>query len=141
MKIIRHTDADFAGQLRQLGAASSLFDPAIEERARGILAAVAARGDAALLEFTARFDGAQLAAGQLAVTQAELLAASLTADESLREAVRIAEKNIAQLPENRSVKTGRPGTRKGRALARSSIRSSALVFTSRAARRHWFPPR
>ena len=96
MKIIRHTDAGFADQLRQLAAASSLFDRTIEERARGIIEAVQTRGDAALLEFTARFDGAQLTAGGLPVTQAELLAASLKADESLRAAVAAAEKNVAQ---------------------------------------------
>ena len=56
---------------------------------------MAARGDEAVLEFTAKFDGAQLTADQLAVTQAELFNASLTADESLRAAVVEAEANIA----------------------------------------------
>jgi histidinol dehydrogenase len=48
-----------------------------------------------LLEFTEKFDGARLTASQLAVTQAELMVASLKADESLRAAVAEAEKNIA----------------------------------------------
>ena len=60
-----------------------------------ILDEVRARGDAALLELTERFDGARLSAGQLPVTQAELVTASLKADESLRAAVAEAEKNIA----------------------------------------------
>jgi len=95
MKLIRHTDADFSARLRELAASSSLFDPVIEQRARAILDAVQTRGDAAVLEFTERFDGATLRAGQLAVTQPELLAASLNADQSLRAAVTEAEKNIA----------------------------------------------
>ena len=95
MKVIRHTDANFAGKLREMTAASSLFDVEIEQRTRAILDAVQARGDDAVLEFTEKFDGAKLAAGQLAVTQAELMAASLKADESLRAAVAEAEKNIA----------------------------------------------
>ncbi len=95
MKVIRHTDKNFTENLAGLAAASSLFDPAIEERARGIIEAVRNDGDAALLEFTARFDGAQLTAGQLAVSQAELLTASLKADDALRAAVAAAEKNIA----------------------------------------------
>ena len=95
MKVIRHTDANFAAQLRELAAASSLFDAEIEERTRAILHDVYVRGDDALLEFTEKFDGAKLAADQLAVTQAELMAASLKADESLRAAVAEAEKNIA----------------------------------------------
>src|SRR5579884_2862072 len=95
MNVIRHTDADFAEKLRQLAAASSLFDPVIEERARGIVEAVRTRGDAALLELTERFDGAKLTADRLRVTAPELLDASLRADESLRAAVALAEKNIA----------------------------------------------
>ena len=94
MKVIRHSDANFAGKLRDLTAASSLFDPEIEQRTRAILDAVQVHGDAALLEFTQRFDGAKLAADRLVVTQAELFNASLAADESLRAAVAEAEKNI-----------------------------------------------
>jgi histidinol dehydrogenase len=95
MKVIRHTDANFAAQLREAAAASSLFDAEIENRVRAILHDVYVRGDDAVLEFTEKFDGAKLTAEQLAVTQAELLAASLKADESLRKAVTEAEKNIA----------------------------------------------
>jgi histidinol dehydrogenase len=95
MNVIRYTDAGFGRRKKQLTAASSLFDPAIEDRARAIVEAVRERGDAALLEFTERFDGAKLAADQLAVTQAELLAASLQADEALRAAVAATDKNVA----------------------------------------------
>jgi histidinol dehydrogenase len=95
MKVIRHTDADFSKRLSELTAPSSLFDLEIEQRTRAILEAVHTRGDDALLELTARFDGATLAAEQLGVTQAELVAASLKADESLRAAVMESGKNIA----------------------------------------------
>ncbi len=99
MKVIRHTDANFSARLRELTAASSLFDPDIEQRTRAILHDVYVRGDDALLEFTEKFDGAKLAAGQLAVTRAEFMTASLKADESLRAAVAEAEKNIANFAE------------------------------------------
>jgi histidinol dehydrogenase len=95
MNVLKHSDKDFAARLAQLAAASSLFDPVVEERARGIVDAVGARGDAALLELTARFDGAQLTAEQLAVSPEELFNASIAADESLRAAVKEAETNIA----------------------------------------------
>ena len=95
MRVIRYTDADFAAQVAQVTAASSLFDPAIEQRTRAILDDVAARGDEAVLELTERFDGAKLSAAQLAVTKEELLTASLKADQSLRAAVAEAETNIA----------------------------------------------
>jgi len=52
------------------------------------------RGDAALSEFTQRFDGATLEPDQFAVSHSELMAASLRADESLRATVAEASANI-----------------------------------------------
>lgn len=95
MKVLRFGDPDFQARRAELLAPSSLFDPVIEERTRGLLDAVRNRGDAALIELTERFDGARLTPGQLQVSQAELMTASLKADESLRAAVSEAEKNIA----------------------------------------------
>ncbi|MFM7102732.1 MAG: histidinol dehydrogenase [Verrucomicrobiota bacterium] len=96
MNVTRHTDADFAARLDRAAGVSSLFDPVIEERTRAILEAVWTRGDDALVELTERFDGAKLTPGQLALTTAELLGASLTADASLRAAVQEAHRNIAR---------------------------------------------
>jgi histidinol dehydrogenase len=95
MKIVRFTDKDFSAKLREAAADSSLFDAGIEERTRAILHEVYVRGDDAVLEFTEKFDGATLTPRQLAVTQAELMAASLKADDSLRTAVTEAQANIA----------------------------------------------
>src|SRR2546423_14468538 len=95
MKVARQTEANFPERLRELTASSTLFDPLIEQRTRAILDAVQARGDKALLELTERFDGAKLSAAQLAVTQAEMMTASLKADASLRAAVAETEKNVA----------------------------------------------
>jgi histidinol dehydrogenase len=95
MKIARHTDKNFSAKLRELSANASLFDEEIEQRTKAILHEVFVRGDAAVLEFTEKFDGAKLTAEQLAVTQAELFNASLAANEALRAAVAEAEKNIA----------------------------------------------
>ena len=47
MRVIRFSDADFAKQLAQVIAPSSLFDAVIEQRTRAILDDVRARGDAA----------------------------------------------------------------------------------------------
>jgi histidinol dehydrogenase len=96
MKVIRHTDPNFGERLRELATASSLFDSEIERRTRAILLGIYERGDDALLDFTEKFDGAKLSVDHLAVTQAELMSASLKADESLRKTVAEAEKNIAR---------------------------------------------
>ena len=95
MKIIRHSNQNFSEKIHEAVSASSLFDAEIEHRTRAILHDVYLHGDNALLELTEKFDGAKLSADQLAVTQAELLASSLKADEFLRAAVTEAEKNIA----------------------------------------------
>lgn len=95
MRIVRHSDRNYEQQLQTLTAPSSLFDPGIERRARDIIDAVNERGDAALLEFTARFDGARLHADQLRVGQAELQAATAKADNALREALKFSDKNVA----------------------------------------------
>ena len=67
MKIVRHTDANFAAKLREVTTASSLFDAEIETRTRAILHDVYLHGDNALLELTEKFDGAKLSAGRLKI--------------------------------------------------------------------------
>jgi histidinol dehydrogenase len=105
MNVLRHRDDNFALKAEGLARASSLFDPGIEERSKGIIAAVKERGDAALVEFTAKFDGATVAVDRLAVTPAELMAASLKADESFRAGVADAGRNIARFAK-RSLRRG-----------------------------------
>ena len=65
MKTLRHTDAGYARKLDRLCAASSLFDAKIEASARAIVEGVATKGDAALIEFTKKFDSATLTAKTL----------------------------------------------------------------------------
>jgi histidinol dehydrogenase len=64
MRVLGTQDADFQARLAELRHWSAEEDAAIEQRVADILAAVRARGDAALLEFTERFDG--LKAGSVA---------------------------------------------------------------------------
>jgi len=94
MKILRYKDEGFVQNIEQLAAGSSLLDREIEERAREIVSEVSVKGDVALSDFTERFNGIRLHPEQFAVTQAELLTASLKADESFRSCLQIAAKNI-----------------------------------------------
>jgi histidinol dehydrogenase len=112
MRILRYNQPDFAEALAGALAASSLFDPTIEERVRDIIAAVQQRGDAALLEFSERFDGVKLTAAQVAVTEP-----TPAVDAALRKAVATAQTNVAAfakraLPKNwqmRNAQGGRVG--------------------------------
>ena len=95
MRVIRYKDRDFAARCRELVAPSSLFDARIERRARAIVEAVQQRGDAALVEFTERFDGVKLAPRQFAVTASELRQAARQTTPALRLAIARARRNLA----------------------------------------------
>ena len=94
MNLIRHTDSDFSAKLNKLIAASSLFDPAVEQRALEIIRAVQRRGDKALLHYTEKFDGAKLTPSKLRVGQAELTGAWRATDARTRKAIRLAKANV-----------------------------------------------
>ena len=95
MNLIRHTDSGFSSKLNKLIAASSLFDPGVEQRALEIIRAVQRRGDKALLHYTEKFDGAKLTPGKLRVGQAELAGAWRATDTRTRKAIRLAKANVA----------------------------------------------
>ncbi|MGM9491087.1 histidinol dehydrogenase [Ideonella sp. YS5] len=70
------THSDFEAEFERLRHWSAETDASIEERVAAILADVRERGDAAVLEYTARFDGVQAqTVGQLELTRDELKAA------------------------------------------------------------------
>jgi len=94
MNLIRHTDSAFSAKLNKLIAASSLFDPVVEQRALEIIRAVQRRGDKALLHYTEKFDGAKLTPGKLHVGQAELAGAWRATDARTRKAIRLAKANV-----------------------------------------------
>ena len=94
MNLIRHTDSAFSAKLNKLIAASSLFDPVVEQRALEIIHAVQRRGDKALLHYTEKFDGAKLSPGKLHVGQAELAGAWRATDARTRKAIRLAKANV-----------------------------------------------
>ena len=79
---------DFQTQLRQRLHWSSAQDDDIEERVRSILADVQARGDAAVLDYTARFDGLSADSMQaLELQPAELKAAYDGLPDAQRDAL------------------------------------------------------
>ena len=95
MNLIRHTDSGFSAKLNKLIAASSLFDPGVEQRALEIIRTVQRRGDKALLHYTEKFDGAKLTSGKLRVGQDELAGAWRATDARTRKAIRLAKANVA----------------------------------------------
>lgn len=84
------------------------------ELVRRIVDDVRARGDQALIELTAKHDGAQLAADQIRVTEAEFAIAETAIDPDVRRALETAIANIrhhhaAQLPQSTWMQEVQPG--------------------------------
>jgi len=76
LRTLNTADADFEAQFQRVLHWSAETDAAIETRVAEILADVRARGDAAVLDCTARFDGLQAASlATLELTREELKAA------------------------------------------------------------------
>jgi histidinol dehydrogenase len=83
-----------AGVLEALDRPPGAVDPEIHRQVEGILSAVRARGDAAVLEFTERFDGVRLAPADLAVTPWEYAAAERAVGADTVRALRYAAARI-----------------------------------------------
>ena len=94
IKRLDSRSAEFEAQLSKLEE-TSLFDAAIESRTREIIEAVHTRGDAALIEKTARFDGWTPSSAQaFRVTDAELRDAAKTVTPEFKNAAKFALRNI-----------------------------------------------
>jgi histidinol dehydrogenase len=87
--------ADFEAAFQQVLHWSADTDAAIEDRVAQILADVRTRGDAALLEYTARFDGVQAATvADLEIGRSELLAALDQITPAQRQALEAAAARV-----------------------------------------------
>jgi len=104
-------DADFEQKFQQRLHWSAEQDEAIEQRVRDILADVRARGDAALLDCTARFDGVQAASvAALELRAAELKAAFDGLPAEQREALTQAAARIRRYHEWQKQQGGETAT-------------------------------
>jgi histidinol dehydrogenase len=96
-------DAEFKARLHW----SADTDAAIEQRVADILADVQQRGDAAVLEYTARFDGLNVSSmGQLELTQAELKAAFDAIPAAQRNALEAAARRVRSYHEAQKKASG-----------------------------------
>jgi histidinol dehydrogenase len=92
--------ADFSSRFRALLAYEEQRDPQIEQAVSGILADVRARGDAAVLEYTARFDRLVVTGmSELELPQAQLQAALDSLPAAQRQALESAAQRIRRFHE------------------------------------------
>ena len=108
IKRLATVDADFAAKMDTLLAFEGAQDDAVEQAVIGILADVKARGDAAVVEYTNKFD--RLAAtgmAELELTQAELQAALDGLPAEQRQALEAAAQRIRIYHERQTLESWR----------------------------------
>ena len=102
------TSADFEAEFQRVRHGSADTGMVIEERVAAILADVQSRGDAAVLEYTRRFDGLSAeTVAALEITQAELQAALKTITPAQRNALEAAASRIRSYHERQLEACGR----------------------------------
>jgi histidinol dehydrogenase len=86
--------ADFEARFRDLLAAKREAAPDVEQAVRAIIADVAARGDAALIEATRKYDRHDVEKQGLRVSEAEIAAAAKACDQRALDALKLARDRI-----------------------------------------------
>jgi histidinol dehydrogenase len=106
MRRFSTSDADFDARLAALLAFESAQDPKVDATVAAILADVKARGDAAVLEYTQRFDrvSAKSLAG-LEIPRAEMQAALQALPTARRDALEAAAERVREYHKKTSIKS------------------------------------
>jgi histidinol dehydrogenase len=93
--VLRTTDADFEQRFTSRLFWSGETDQAIESRVADIIADVRARGDQAVMDYTAKFDGLQVASmAELEISQADMASAFEGLPQVQRDALTAAAQRI-----------------------------------------------
>ncbi len=88
MRVQRWSEMDGAARRALLGRGTAeIFDPALRASIGALIDDVAARGDAAVCDALARFDGVRLEPARLRVSEEEMAAAAASVDDTLHAAI------------------------------------------------------
>jgi histidinol dehydrogenase len=93
MKILSHTEPAYAKFIRSLDR-RPVPEADVRELVTEVISAVARHGDAALIDYTKRFDGASLTAKTLFISDAEFAAAEAGVTAATKQAIARSLKNI-----------------------------------------------
>ena len=96
MKIFKHSDSDFGATLKEVVNRANLDLVTHDVTVREILKQIKERGDAALLEYTSRFDQCDLPVEEIKVTGGEIDAAFNKVVDKEIDALRRAAENIRE---------------------------------------------
>ncbi len=106
MRRFSSSDADFDARLAALLAFESAQDPKVDAAVAEILADVKARGDAAVLEYTQRFDRVSAKKlSELEISKAQFDAALTSLPAAQRDALTAAAQRVREFHKKQSIKT------------------------------------
>src|SRR6478735_6612492 len=134
------SSADFDQRFQQFLAAKREVSADVERATRAIVDDVAARGDAALIEATRKFDRLDIAAGALRVTAAEVDAAVKACDTRTLDALKFARDRIEVFHQRQLPKDERFTDALGVELGwrwRQRVSAASPRSIASAARRPW----
>ena len=101
IRTIRHNDRDVLdGFLERLEARAVAFDPELMRAVSTIVDDVRARGDEALIDYSARFDGLKLTPADMRIDEGTLNASADNVDRRVLAALRGAIKNVRAFHEH-----------------------------------------
>ncbi len=101
------TRADFGSRFEELLSMKREVSEEVDAAVRDIIADVVARGDAALIDYSRRFDRVDLAATDLRVSDAEIEAATAACEPRALEALRLAHSRIVAYHEKQKPQDNR----------------------------------
>ncbi len=105
MQILRFDEPGFAAAFSKIEERGETPPDGVEETVAAIIADVRKRGDAALFDYTERFDRLTLTAQTLEIGQEELDAALASIDADSRAALELATERIARFHEKQKTQT------------------------------------
>ncbi len=95
IRFLRFSDTDFAETFRRISERGETIPAGVVETVQEILADVRKRGDAALFEYTERFDRLKLDAASIEVSAAEIKQALAAVDSETLATLQLAADRIA----------------------------------------------
>jgi histidinol dehydrogenase len=105
MKFLHIHDADFESRFAAILSRGEETGKEVESTVLEIIAAIRSRGDAALLDYTRRFDRLEIDAPGLLVTEAEIDQAFTRADEEAVATLRLAVERVTRFHEKQKQKS------------------------------------
>ena len=87
VKLIRSTDPGFPAFLRKISTRGEIVPPEIEETVRQIIQDVRSRGDAALIDWTQRYDSVRLSPEKLEIQKEEITYSASLLPQKDRETI------------------------------------------------------